>query len=357
LVGKRFLVNQGHSEEIAERMMAPQCDSTLNMYDKKWNQFYDYAEEHGFDPFDPSIPQIASFLQKKFSEGQGHRSVEGYKAALSATLKHHTKLRLESNVQLSEQIKGYKIERPRNKKSEPEWDISFLLWSLAHEPFEPIEDPKKVSMKLLTWKTVFLLLLASGARRGELHAVREETVKIAENERYAVLSPSSTFIAKNEVARGKPLDPFVIHSLKHLSGDDKALCPVRCLQVYRKRSRKIRNNKKLLFVTLNKSKKEIHKNTISSWIKQLLLFCYENPGNQAVQLSGTGCHEIRRVASTLVFRGTQSIEDLLKVGSWKNHSTFTDYYMKDLSLIDGRNLRRIGPISVGQKVLLNTKIL
>ena len=336
--------------------MAPQCKSTLELYDKKWNQFWDFAEDQGFDPFHPSIPQIASFLQKKFSEGQGHRSVEGYKAAITATLKHHTKLKLEENVHLTEQIKGYKIERPRNKKSEPEWDISFVLWSLAHEPFEPIDDPKKVSMKLLTWKTAFLLLLASGARRGELHAVREETVRVAENGRFAILSPSSTFIAKNEVSRGKPLDPFVIHSLKHHSVDDVALCPVRCLQTYRERSRKNRGNRKLLLIALKKAKKEIHKNTISSWIKNLLVFCYQNPGKKAVELSGTGCHEIRRVAATLVFRGTQAIEDLLKVGSWKNHSTFTDYYLKDLSVVDGKSLRKIGPISVGQKVMLNAKI-
>lgn len=104
-------------------MMAPQAQSTLKLYDKKWNEFQD-----------------------KFSEDQGYQSVAGYRSAISAPLRHHTDLEVEKNIQLTKQIKGFKGERPRLRGYEPEWDLSFILWSLAHEPFDPIEDPKNVSL-------------------------------------------------------------------------------------------------------------------------------------------------------------------------------------------------------------------
>ena len=356
LVGKRFLMKKGFSERVATKMMVPQCASSAKLYDTLWDKFSDFADLVGFDPFHPTIPQIASFLDKKFEEGQQYRSIGVYRAAIDATLKHHTKLKVGSNLQLSEQIKSYKISRPRLKKTLPQWDLSFVLWSLAHEPFEPIEDVQKVSLELLSWKLLFLLLLASGARRSEIHAVTEKGARIADNGKYAIISPSSEFVAKNEVARGKPLEPFVIRSLEEYSDSDKTLCPVRCLRVYKERTKNIRGRRKKLFISTRMLVSELHINTLSSWIKKLLVHCYSHPGKKAVELSGTGSHEIRRIASTLVFRGVVSIEELLRVGSWKSSSTFTEFYLKDLSVLDGDGLRSLGPISVGQKVIVNTRI-
>jgi hypothetical protein len=349
-------MKKGFSENIATVMMVPQSKSSAKVYDFLWDKFHDFADEKGFDPFHPTIPQIASFLEKKFEEGQQYRSIGVYRAAIDATLKHHTRLKVGSDLQLSEQIKGYRIRRPRLKKIQPQWDIAFILWSLAHAPFEPIEDEKKVSLEFLTWKLTFLLLLASGARRSEIHAVTEEGSRIAENGEYAVISPSSQFVAKNEVAKGKPLEPFVIRSLEHYSSSDKCLCPVRCLRVYKERTKKIRGNRKQLLISVRKMEKDLHMNTISSWVKKLLQFCYKNPGKRALELSGTGVHEIRRVAASLIFCGTTSMEEILKVGQWKSKTTFTDFYLKDLSMLDGTSLRSLGPISVGQKVILNTRI-
>jgi hypothetical protein len=125
-------------------------------------------------------------------------------------------------------------------------------------------------------------------------------------------------------------------------------------------SHKIRNGRKNLFISLwRRDDKEIHKNTISSWIKELLLVCYQNPSKEALELSGTGSHEIRKLASSIVFRDTSSLEDILKVGFWKNQnqSTFTSFYLKDLSVLNGENMRSLGPIVAGQKIVINAKII
>ena len=348
---------RGYSRSIAHNMMTPQSKSTLKVYDEKWNHFCDFCEKKGIDPFYPKLHNVASFLKKKFQEGQGLRSLGVYRAAISATLKYHTKLEVGTNIEITGLMKSFKVQRPPIKKINPEWDLSFILWSLSRRPFEPIQDENAVCLKFLTWKMVFLLMLASGARRSEIHALSIHGTKIAESKEYMMVSPYSGFIAKNTLAKGKPLEPFIIPSLQNHSPDDRSLCPLRCFLEYRRRTEKIRGTKKNLFISYQKGRKtEICRNTISSWIKNLLLHCYKNPQEDAVRLSGLGSHEIRRIASTLVFIGNTCIEDVLQAGSWKVHSTFTDFYLKDLTVLDGSKMRKIGPIVAGQKVILNTKI-
>ena len=48
----------------------------------------------------------------------------------------------------------------------PKWNLSLVLHIPTQPPFEPQE---KAALKHLTWKTVFLLALASGKRRSEIH--------------------------------------------------------------------------------------------------------------------------------------------------------------------------------------------
>jgi len=45
-----------------------------------------------------------------------------------------------------------------------------ILWTLSGHPFEPMFD-EKVFLQFITWKTTFLVLLAAGARRGEIHDI------------------------------------------------------------------------------------------------------------------------------------------------------------------------------------------
>ena len=105
------------------------------------------------------------------------------------------------------------------------------------------------------------------------------------------------------------------------------------------------------------SDQDIHLNTLSSWIKQLIEFVYKQPNKYAMEVAGMSAHDIRGIAATLVFRSMTSMEDLLRSGRWKNHTTFTDHYLKDLSAIDSEELIHLGPIVAGQKVIVHSKIV
>ena len=59
-------------------------------------------------------------------------------------------------------------------RSIPSWDLSLVLLALIKPPFEPLKD---APLKILTFKTVFLMTLASGRRRGEVHAWTDKSLK------------------------------------------------------------------------------------------------------------------------------------------------------------------------------------
>ena len=88
--------------------------------------------------------------------------------------------------------------------------------------------------------------------------------------------------SKNQLAKEGPdsvapvvipaLAPTLDRSLK----SDRSLCPVRALRYYLDKTSYLRQNKELVFVSFKKGfDKEISPATISSWIKQTVILCYE----------------------------------------------------------------------------------
>ena len=132
-------------------------------------------------------------------------------------------------------------------------------------------------MKLLTFRTVFLLALASGKRRSEDHAWTHSSLSYKENWSQVTLAPSTAFLAKNQLASdgSAAIKPVVIPALKpqldrNLT-QDRSLCPVRALKYYLDRTKDMRKNKNLLFVAIKEGfTRDISTATISSWLKQTI---------------------------------------------------------------------------------------
>jgi integrase len=217
-------------------------------------------------------------------------------------------------------------------------------------------------MVFLTWKLAFLLLLASGCRRGEIHAIRRSRVFLASNGQYMTLSPTSTFISKTRLRNGEVMNPIRIPSLKQVAGSDlpreRTLCPVRCMKTYLARTKGKSGKRKLLFLGVQPNRKtDITKPTLSSWFKQLIKYCYNNPTDRVAELTGFRTHDIRGVGATLAFKGNPNMEDLLTAGSWKTDNTFLSHYLKDLSEVNTANLIRIGPLVAARKIVVHSTLV
>ncbi len=207
-------------------------------------------------------------------------------------------------------------------------------------------------LKWITFKTVFLLALASGRRRSEIHALRKE-FRREEGWKSITLFTEASFIAKTELAstvkQGKPL---VIPSLsKTLSAgleEDRLLCPVRALRFYIDRTKDIREGKKKLLVSFkNNFKGDISRATISHWIKKTILLAYEKTSEEDWKVLQVKAHDVRGLAASWARISNVALEEIMLACTWKSHNTFTQYYLKDLALIQEEMLK-LGPIVAAQ---------
>ena len=100
----------------------------------------------------------------------------------------------------------------------------------------------------MTFKTVFLLTLASGKRRSEIHAWTFDSSSTKRDWSEVTFSPSTAFIAKNQLASEGPL--AIQQVVIPILDQDKSLCPVRALRYYLDKTKDLRKVKKLLFVAI-----------------------------------------------------------------------------------------------------------
>ena len=67
---------------------------------------------------------------------------------------------------------GFKLERPHRPRTEVVWDVSVVLRFLQSDTC----SATTVSSRWLTLKTLFLVALAAGKRRSELHPFERASV-------------------------------------------------------------------------------------------------------------------------------------------------------------------------------------
>lgn len=258
-----------------------------------------------------------------------HSTIEGYRTSIGQTLKAHKNIDIGNNPHLSNLLSNFERDSEHSKSSVPQWDLSLVLQKLEQAPFEPMEEAE---IKFTTFKTVFLVALATGKRRSELHAMKKDILH-AEGWKAVSIVPDPQFIAKTQLNNkgSEMLKVAVIKALPSDSENQLNLCPVRALRHYIKQTAKIRNGRKKLFVAIKKGHKtEIHMNTISSWIKQTILLAYDTSTQVERKKMGVKAHQVRAMASSWALHCNASMDDIMASCSWKSRNTFTKFYLKDM---------------------------
>ena len=157
----------------------------------------------------PTIPQIADFFNYLFTDKNlKPRTIAGYRTSVADGL-GSTGQMVSQSLDLNRLIASFHRDRPSANRSVPNWDLSLVLLALTRPPFEPLA---KADLKILTFKTVFLLALASGKRRSKIHAWTFDSFSRKRDWSEVTFSPSTAFIAKNQLASEGPLaiQPVVI---------------------------------------------------------------------------------------------------------------------------------------------------
>ena len=344
---------QGFSEAVAARIETPQRRSTRSVYEAKWTIFTKWCVANQVDFRAPPVKSVADFLLYLFEVKELQPStIDGYRSAIADKL-GNTTVNISKEDNLTRLLDSFHRDRPKGRRGIPSWNLSLVLHQLTKAPFEPLRE---ASLKHLTFKTVFLLALGSGKRRSEIHAWQHKNIRHQSDWSRVSLFPSPSFLSKNQLAKEGPesvapvvipaLAPTLDRSLK----SDRSLCPVRALRYYLDKTSDLRQGKELVFVSFKKGfDKDISPATISSWIKQTVILCYELSDQQAHTLHQVKAHDVRAFAASKAFQSGVSLEQILSACHWKSHNTFTQFYLKDVAWADSE-LYHLGPVVAAQQI-------
>ena len=286
----------------------------------------DWCSERGVDPLNTTAPILADFLNHLFTVKElAATTIAGYRSAISSTLKELGCPDLGSDVHISKMLSNMYAERPRASIPLPQWNLALVLSRLLRAPFEPLQS---ADLRSLTWKTTFLLSLASAKRRSEMHAFTK-SVRFPEDWHSVTLKVSAKFLAKNHVP-SRPdtaLRPVTIPALTPHVGTsdlpDAKLCPVRAIKCYLARTASLRGDRTALLISHKPGKtSNIAPATVSSWMRKLIKFCYEDANVAEASLIHARPHDLQAQATSWNMHRNASLSDIMAAAQWRAHNIY-----------------------------------
>ena len=332
--GKR-LQELGFSEKVIERILNSRAASTNKQYKSKWLYFTHWATESGRNPLQASLPLLSEFLVHIFNERNvSVRTVKNYRSAISFHWKSLVGYEIpEQDPVLTDLFRSFQRERPIPQRHIVQWDIHLVLRYLQSPRFRNGEN---ISDKDLTLKTTFLLALASGKRRSEIHALNKEVEWLQQGTSRAVrLSPDPTFVSKTHLSSGGigALKPFVISQVpdtETASDDNSQLCVVRTLECYLHRTEKYRtrNQNRLIISFQRGTDRDVKEQTISRYVKEIVVLAHSNQDPESIDKLVVKAHSVRHVATSLKALRSCSLREVMGAGAWASTNMFLSHYVQ-----------------------------
>ena len=142
--------------------------------------------------------------------------------------------------------------------------------------------------------------------------------------------------------------PALAPTLDKILKGDRSLCPVTALHYYLDRTSDLRAQAEQ-GVSLQGFNKDISPATISSWIKQTVILCYELSNQEALTLRQVKAHDVRAFAASMAFQSGISLEQILSACHFKSYNTFIQFHLKDVAWADSK-LFQLGPVVAAQQI-------
>ncbi|XP_064415340.1 mitochondrial import receptor subunit TOM5 homolog isoform X2 [Latimeria chalumnae] len=158
----------GMSQGIRDTLLGSRKGSTRRTYNLKWKRFASWCAGRQLGPFVCSVNKVLEYLLSLSEGGLQTSSVRVHLAAISA---FHSRVEGSSLMQLhvvKHFLKGLLLAKSPLKWPLAQWDINLVLARLMESPFEPAES---MELRLLSWKTLFLVAITSTRRISELQAL------------------------------------------------------------------------------------------------------------------------------------------------------------------------------------------
>ena len=313
---KWALLRMGYSAQATITIINCEKPSTRRQYQSNWKNFLLYLAAQGFSHADISRPIVTDFLEFYSTEMlRQYRTISVYKAALVYPLKWACGIHLEDLDITARFMRGvFNNNPPDSAAPMPEWSINVVLRFLRSHYFEPLDTV--VPMRL-TQKVIFLTLLASGRRKGEIANLSRIFVQGVND---LGLTWMSGFKPKRCSPDFHPASPSVSR-MSSIRAEDDFQCPIRALNIYIERSKAwldtvaVEYRPRNLFLVPG-SPKPISDDLISKLFVGLIKDAYKLMGgvdtlmrvNTADLDHPIGIHQMRKLAATYAWKVGRSEE-------------------------------------------------
>ena len=244
-----------------------------------------------------------------FEQGNSYSYISSARSALASIVSVKGFNKLSDHPLIFRFIKGVYHLRPPMPQYTYTWDINLIF-----EYLKTLDDNNKLDLKTLNQKLAILLLLLSGQRCSTLLSFDIEFVDL-HNE-------TCIFYPKTLLKHSRPhqtKDVFIYNKFEQ----EPKLCPIAAITEYIKRRTELKTTITSLFITSVPPYKTPHKDTLSRWVKELML----KSGVNTIVFKPHSC----RSASTSKGKCQGlAIADILKQASWSNVNTFLKHYCRNI---------------------------
>ena len=346
---KRHYRKSGFSGRAARVLSGVLRESSSRLYQSRWKIFCGWCRGRSVAPVNASVPVVVDFLiYSRQDKGLSVSAVKGYCSALNSVLALKG-LDLAASREITTLLRSFARSVNPVELRPPAWDVSLVLQSLTGATYEPLRTCEE---RFLAQKTLFLLALASAKRIGELHAL---SYRVSHTRDWGEVSFAfvTGFVAKTQdpSSLAPRFEGFSVPALTNArkNRNGRLLCPVRAVKVYLDRTAPHRPRCERLFVTAGRSKKEISKTTVSFWLRKTISRAYELSGT-ALPVPAPRARETRGIAPSILFRKNFAVDQVLKAGTWRRHTTFTRHYLRDIAH-KSLDTFHLGPVVAAQSVV------
>ena len=228
------------------------------------------------------------------------------------------------------------ILRPRTQEVLPRWHLSVVLKGLMKPPKAINVSERTLSLELLSYKTAFLIVLATGAHGSELvalsrapHNIEFETLDSGAKHLSIRMVPK--FIPKNQ-RRELIAKPLEFPGIAHLFPKDleRLLCSVQVLGLYLLRSaeRAKDDPQRKLFVQFSPDT-QLFTTHFRRWVTETIRLTYENSSES--DLHKIRAHDVRVIAASITYYRNTPLAELCCPIGWKSSNVFARHYLKDMA--------------------------
>lgn len=352
---KAVITYTGYDEQVASLMARYQRESTCRVYQKYWRKFFLWCQSHAISLDSVNGVILARFFTELFYGGINPSTIKGYRSAIAPIYRVFSGYDAGQDQLLTGLFRRFVLERPRVPKVFPEWDLAVVLEALLRPPFvSDAGSDREISLRLFTFKTAFLLSLASGLRVSCLRALALDfTVhRGSAGQRILTLHTLPGYRSKNQRPSDLPV-PIVVPGIAHLMPGEleRLLCPVRCVECYAYRTQQLHRRRgcaRLFTHFLEDVTTDIKVSHISRWVVFMIRLAYRSadlpvPGQ-------TRAHEVRAVSSSWAFFNDVPLDQIKQTLVWKTDGVFQNHYLRAMAS-SATGLRRLGPLVVAGTVV------